>query len=229
MSGVGKVLSDRQREIISRTESHVKDVLRDDSTGHDWWHIARVRKMALAIGRAEGEDVDLYVVELAALLHDISDYKFNGGDLEKGTRVSFEWLSMIGESEGTARRVAEIVDTTSFKGAGVSSVMSTVEGKAVQDADYLDAMGAIGIGRAFAYGGYKGQPMYDPDIASVEHRSRDEYIRRNGTTINHFYEKLLLLKDRMNTEAGRMLANKRHAILEEFLDQFMVEWDVRDL
>ncbi|QKW34395.1 HD domain-containing protein [Actinomadura sp. NAK00032] len=214
-------------DVIERTAEYARKTLEADSSGHDWWHVARVRRLALELAREER--ADLYVVELAALLHDISDYKLNGGDLTKGPRRAFEWLVGLGEPEGVAQDVADIIAAMSFKGAGTASEMATIEGKVVQDADRLDALGAIGAARAFAYGGYKGEPMHVPGLSPHLHTSLDDYLNREGSTINHFYEKLLLLKDRMNTEGGRRLAERRHRVLERFLDDFLTEWDAKDI
>ncbi|MEU8341302.1 uncharacterized protein SAMN05443665_101045 [Actinomadura meyerae] len=214
-------------DVIERTAEYARETLEADSSGHDWWHVARVRRLALELAREERADP--YVVELAALLHDISDYKLNGGDLAKGPRTAFEWLVGLGEPESLARDVSGIIAAMSFKGAGTASEMATIEGKVVQDADRLDALGAIGVARAFAYGGHKGEPMHVPGLSPYLHTSLDDYLNRQGSTINHFYEKLLLLKDRMNTEGGRRLAERRHRVLERFLDDFLSEWDAKDL
>jgi uncharacterized protein len=214
-------------EILLATARFARRELSADSSGHDWWHVERVRNLALELARRESGE--LYTVELAALLHDISDYKLNGGDLAEGPRVAHEWLLEQGESEDLARTVAGIVAEVSFKGAGERSAPSTLEGAIVQDADRLDAIGAIGIARTFAYGGYAGQAMHDPDRKPEPHATQEEYLKRNGTTINHFHEKLLLLRDRMNTRTGRRLAAHRHQVLERFLDEFLTEWDALDL
>lgn len=216
-----------QSDVINRTATYVRDELCSDSSGHDWWHIYRVRELAVRL--AEEEHADIFVVELAALLHDISDYKLNGGDHDKGPRMAREWLLRLGVPEQCATAVAEIIANMSFKGAGSASTVQTVEGKIVQDADRLDALGAIGIARAFAYGGYAGHLIYDPDEDPKFHASSEEYFKRSSTTINHFYEKLLLLKDRMNTASARRVAEKRHAVLEDFLQEFASEWNAADV
>lgn len=213
-------------EALEKTANFVRNELYLDSSGHDWWHVHRVRNMAVALAVQEG--ADQYVVELAALLHDISDYKLNGGDQEKGPAIAYEWLRGLGESEECARAVRDIIATMSFKGAGTPTIMPTIEGKVVQDADRLDATGAIGIARAFAFGGYAGQPMHDPVRPVQLHQTPDDYLNRNTTTINHFHEKLLLLKDRMNTASAKRIARERHEILVRFLDEFCAEWDARD-
>jgi len=212
-----------ERDIIQQTAEHVRALLSGEGTGHDWHHIERVRRAALAIGQGEG--ADLFVVELAALLHDIADWKFAGGDHEAGPRQSRAWLQSLGVDARAIDHVCEIVAGLSFKGAGVKAAALTLEGQCVQDADRLDALGAIGIARAFAYGGHKGQPLYEPDAPPTPHDSFEAYQRGASSTINHFYEKLLLLRDRMNTAAGRRLAAERHRFLEAYLEQFYAEWN----
>ena len=209
--------------VLAKTRDHIRHLLADDSAGHDWHHIDRVCRTALAIGREEG--ADLHVVELAALLHDIADWKFAGGDEQAGPKAARAWLDEQGAPPEIVDHVCQIIDKLSFKGAGVQTPMPTLEGRCVQDADRLDAIGAIGIGRAFAYGGYKGRLMYDPAVPPQMHESFEAYKKNTGPTLNHFYEKLLLLKERMNTAAGKRLAAGRHAFMEEFLSQFLAEWD----
>lgn len=208
---------------IQETESHVRAQLLGEGSGHDWWHIERVRTNALLIAREE--DVDLVVVELAALLHDIADHKFHDGDDTVGPRVARAWLESIGVDEGTIAHVCDIIATLSFKGAGTSSQMRSREGMVVQDADRLDAIGAIGIARTFAYGGHANREIYNPDIPPVQHGSFEEYKTNSSPTINHFHEKLLLLKGRMNTRTARRIAEGRHRFMETFLDQFHREWN----
>lgn len=215
--------SKTEKEVLEKTLEHVKDLLSADSSGHDWWHIERVRRNAVLIG--QGESVDLFVVELAALLHDIADWKFHDGDLKAGGRAARQWLEGLAVDESVIAHVCEIIDTVSFKGAKVKTEMRTKEGMVVQDADRLDALGAIGIARTFAYGGHKGRAMYDPDIAPDEHQSFEQYKDSAGPTINHFYEKLLLLKDRLNTETARAIASERHNFMQTFLDRFFDEWN----
>ncbi len=210
---------------IPRTAEHIRALLAGDSSGHDWWHICRVWQTAKTIGQAEG--ADLAVVELAALVHDIADWKFHGGDETLGPRRAAEWLAGLGLEQSTIDHVSQIVAGVSFKGAGVPTPMRSLEGRVVQDADRLDAIGAIGIARAFAYGGHAGRAIYDPDHPSESHASFDAYKRGTGATINHFHEKLLLLKDRMQTATGRRLAAERHAFMEQFLARFDDEWHGR--
>jgi len=214
-----------REEILLRTEAFIREQLAGDSSGHDWWHISRVRAAAMAIGRTE--KADLYRVELAALLHDVADWKFHGGDDAAGPKAARAWLESLGADSETIEHVCEIIATISFKGAKVATPMRTLEGRVVQDADRLDAIGAVGIARTFAYGGHAGQPMHDPTLAAEAHATFADYKSKRTTTINHFHEKLLLLKDRMNTETGRRLAEARHAFMETFLRQFDDEWNGR--
>lgn len=211
------------RELIDTTAAHVRSQSAGESTGHDWWHIHRVWRNAQAI--AAGEDVDAVVVELAALLHDIADWKFHGGDLEAGPRAAREWLSGLGAEPDLIEAVADIVGRVSYKGAGIADDMPSPEGRVVQDADRLDAMGAIGIARAFAYGGHTGRPIHDPDIAVELHASADAYSGSRAGSLNHFPEKLLLLRDRMHTATARRIADERHAYMEEFVARFRREWE----
>lgn len=193
-----------------------------ESSGHDWWHIERVRTMAVRIATAEG--ANLLVVELAALLHDIADWKFHGGDLTAGPKAARAWLSEHNAPLELIEQVCEIIAGISYKGAGVATPMSTLEGRCVQDADRLDAVGAIGIARAFAYGGHSGRLIYDPEHPPEWHDNATAYHTSGGPSVNHFYEKLLLLKDRMQTKTGRELATARHHYMEEYLQQFFAEW-----
>lgn len=194
-----------------------------DSTGHDWHHIMRVYNMSCYLQTHEGGDKE--IIELAALLHDISDHKFNGGKLDEGGKVALQLLLDIGYPEEKALQVKYIVDHVSYKGANTATEMKTIEGKIVQDADRLDAIGAIGVGRTFAYGGHKGQPMYAPDLSATLHNSFEEYANSRTSTINHFYEKLLLLSDRLNTATAQKIGKERHEFMELFLKQFYREWN----
>lgn len=212
-------------DLIQRTADHVRAVLSGDGTGHDWWHTYRVWKTAQRIGQAER--ADLLVVELAALLHDIADWKAHGGDSTVGPQAARDWLVSLGVNENAVEHVCQIIADISFKGSGVAQPELSLEGEVVQDADRLDAIGAIGIARAFAYGGAKGRLIHDPEMKPEEHRTAEAYIKNTGTTVNHFYEKLLLLKDRMNTATGRAIAQKRHQFMEDFLQRFYEEWEGR--
>ncbi len=214
------------QEIIDKTKDYVKKKLQGEGSGHDWWHVYRVWNNAKNI--AKSESVDVYTVELAALLHDIADFKFHKGDDTVGPKVAKEWLTGLNVNEEMIAHVCSIIQDVSFKGANVSSPMKSKEGMVVQDADRLDALGAVGIARAFAYGGHKGREMYNPDIKPVMHDSFENYKKNQSTTINHFYEKLLLLKDLMNTETGKRIAEKRHKVIVDFLDKFKNEWDGKD-
>ena len=218
-------MSPHPQNVLDRTRAFVRARCEGDSSGHDWQHIDRVRRTALAIGREEG--ADLSVVELAALLHDVADWKFHDGDDEIGPETAASWLRSLNVDDETVAHVREIVATISIKGAGVPTPMRTLEGEVVQDADRLDGIGAIGIARAFAYGGFRGLPMHDPEAEPFLAATAEAYKAHRGSTINHFPEKLLLLAGRMNTAAGRRLAAERHAFMERFLEQFHAEWDGR--
>jgi len=212
-----------ESDVVVATADHVRSRMMSDSSGHDWWHIQRVWHVARQI--ALEESADLMVVELAALLHDIADWKFHGGDESAGPRAARDWLSQSDLAAQIVDHVCTIIATLSFKGANVPTPMGSLEGSIVQDADRLDAIGAIGIARAFAYGGHKGRAMYDPQTPPESHHSFEDYKRNSGPTINHFYEKLLLLKERMNTRTARRIAEERHAFMELFLRQFSREWN----
>lgn len=175
---------------------------------------------------AQAENADLLLVELAALLHDIADWKLHDGDSSVGPKMAKDWLDSLDLDSSISELVCRIIANISFKGAGVERLPLSLEGQVVQDADRLDAMGAIGIARAFAYGGAKGRAIYDPAAKPTEHTSPEAYLR-GGTTINHFYEKLLLLKGRMNTATGRAMADDRHRFMEEYLRRFYEEWEGR--
>lgn len=212
-----------KQEILDKIAAVVKNRLDGEGSGHDWWHVYRVWKMTRHIGSKEG--ADMFVAELAALLHDIADHKFHGGDDTVGPAVAKELLSAENVPGDVTDHVCEIIMTLSFKGAGVVTEMRTLEGKVVQDADRLDAIGAIGIARAFAYGGHKNRPIHIPGERPVLHQSKEAYFKNNGPSINHFYEKLLLLKDRMNTRIGKEIAEGRHHFMEEYLARFLQEWE----
>lgn len=211
----------------------VKKKFMGEGSGHDWWHIYRVWNTAKTIAAGEesgtedstAQSVNHLVVELAALLHDIADYKFHEGDETIGGKVSREWLESIGVEGDIIDQVVYIVDNVSFKGGGDSKKMQSLEGKIVQDADRLDSMGAMGIARCFAYGGFRNQEIYNPEIAPRLGMSKEEYKNHRGTQINHFYEKLLLLKDLMNTQTARKLAKQRHQFMETYLAEFFAEWE----
>jgi uncharacterized protein len=212
-----------QHSIVESIAALVEEKFRSDGTGHDWHHIARVWRTAISIGKAEG--ADMLLVELGALLHDIADHKFHNHDLKEGPKQARALITGHGGSEELAEKVAQIVSEVSFKGAGVETPVTSIEAAVVQDADRLDAIGAIGIARAFAYGGSKHRPLYDPDKPPNPHHNFRDYATDQGHTINHFYEKLLLLKARMQTETGKRMAAERHQFMEKYLSQFMAEWD----
>ncbi|TXI84071.1 MAG: HD domain-containing protein [Crocinitomicaceae bacterium] len=210
-------------QLVEIVKEKVQELFAHDTTGHDWFHIERVLKVAEYLQSKEGGNLEL--IQLAALLHDISDHKMNGGVLNAGGQVAFEMLVELGYDETKATMVKEIVDGVSYKGAHVQDVMTTVEGKIVQDADRLDAIGAIGIARAFAFGGSKNRPMYIPDYEPKMHTSFEEYASSKSHTVNHFYEKLLLLEARLHTETAKQIGKERHTFMEQFLEQFYNEWN----
>jgi uncharacterized protein len=210
-------------DIVSKTITFVKEKLNDAEGGHDWFHIERVYKNALLI--ANDENCDLTVVKLGALLHDIADSKFHNGDESVGPKVAREFLESLNVDEEIIVHVVNIIGNISYKGGNLEKKFSSVELDIVQDADRLDAIGAVGIARAFNYGGFKNRALYDPKIAPNTSMTKDEYKSNNAPTLNHFYEKLLLLKDKMNTQAGKQIAQERHQYMEGFLSQFYAEWD----
>lgn len=211
------------KQVIDATIGFVRQTLAGAEAGHDWWHINRVWNNAKLI--ASHEQADLFVVELAALLHDIADPKFHGGDEEVGPRTAGDFLTQIGVDDGIIEHVQNIIRYLSFKASLGEVAFHSNELAIVQDADRLDAIGAIGIARAFTYGGYKNREMYNPGIAPNLNMSKEEYKNSSAPTINHFYEKLLLLKDKMNTQTGKAIAQQRHQFMEQYLEQFYIEWD----
>lgn len=218
-----KILHMDEEAILRATAEQVRTALTGESSGHDWWHVHRVWKTAVHI--CMNEKADLFVVELAALLHDIGDWKFHQGDTTVAPLKARAWLEHMGVNETVIAHVCLIIADLSFKGAGVPTPMTTREGMIVQDADRLDALGAIGIARAFAFGGVKGSEIHNPDVLPKFHASFEEYRNSAGTTLNHFYEKLLLLKDRMNTDTGKAIAEERHAFMQSYLERFLLEWE----
>jgi uncharacterized protein len=213
-----------QQEIIKKTEQYVKNKLSGDYSGHDWWHTYRVWKMAARI--AKKEKADLFVVELASLLHDLYDYKISGVSEKMGQKLLRNWLLKLKIKKSIVETVSEIIKDVSFKGAKVKSAMKTKEGKIVQDADRLDAIGAVGIARVFAYGGHKKREIYNSKIKPQMHKNFKQYKNSKNTSINHFYEKLLLLKKLMNTKTAKKIAKERHAFMEKFLKEFFKETKV---
>ncbi|MFA6511655.1 MAG: HD domain-containing protein [Patescibacteria group bacterium] len=214
-----------KHSVRTAVEREVRRRFGHESTGHDFWHIERVRTMALRIARVE--KADSYIVELAALTHELDDAKLvKGGHPDKPKRA-IAVLRKAGADAATIMRVADAVRSVSFRGAKVKTPAKTMEAKAVQDADRLDANGAIGIARAFAYGGKKGRALHDPSQKPLLHASWEQYQKRDSSTINHLHEKSLLLKDRMQTRTGKKMAEKRHHYLKEYVRQFLKEWKGR--
>ena len=222
-SSSSEALSESWQEIIQNTITFVKNELKDAEGGHDWFHIERVYKNALLI--SEGEKVDKIVVALGALLHDIADSKFHNGDETVGPKKARQFLKTHHISEEIIEHIIKIIENVSFSGGNKTQNFTSRELEVVQDADRLDAIGAIGIARTFNYGGFKGRKLYDPEIKPNLNMTPSEYKASDAPTINHFYEKLLLLKDRMNTETGRRIAEERHKFMETFLEQFYAEWN----
>ena len=210
-------------KIIENTIAFVKETLKNAEGGHDWFHILRVLNNSKLIGATE--NVDLLTVELGALLHDIADSKFHDGDETVGPKVARAFLSTQQVSEEVIVHVIKIIENISFKGGNSNQQFQSKELDVVQDADRLDALGAIGIARAFNYGGFKGRGLYDPEIPPNLSMNKEQYKASTAPTINHFYEKLLLLKDRMNTKTGKQLAEKRHEYMQAYLEQFYQEWN----
>lgn len=208
---------------MEQTIDFVKKELEGAEAGHDWFHIERVYKNALHLLKTE--QADEQVVLLGALLHDIADSKFHEGDETIGPKKAYDFMTTIEIPEDVKKHVVQIIENISFKGGNFEKYFRSKELEIVQDADRLDAIGAIGIARTFNYGGFKNHPLYDPAIQPNLQMSKDEYKKHQGTTINHFYEKLLLLKDLMNTETGKKMALKRHQYMEGFLEQFYAEWN----
>ena len=209
-------------EIIQKTELFIESRFRSEGSGHDWFHVDRVRKMALRIGEKEG--CDLFVVEMAALLHDLDDWKLIGAESQTESKTK-KWLESIELESEVALHILKITEEVSFKGAGIETPVQSIEAAVVQDADRLDAIGAIGIARTFTYGGHKSRLIYDPSISPVMHNDFQEYKNSTAPTINHFYEKLLLLKDRMNTKSAGVIAEQRHRFMNDYLSQFYEEWE----
>ena len=209
--------------IIDNTIHFVKESLQNTESGHDWFHVERVYKNALLIANAE--ECNLEIVKLGALLHDIADSKFHNGDETLGPKVAREFLESQKVPEENIAHVVNIIENISFKGGNFEKKFTSIELDIVQDADRLDALGAIGIARTFNYGGYKNRPLYLPNVAPNLNMTKEEYKNSESPTLNHFYEKLLLLKDKMNTKTGKKIALERHKFMENFLAQFYAEWE----
>ncbi|WP_066869272.1 HD domain-containing protein [Clostridium mediterraneense] len=214
---------DKER-IIEETKNIVKDKLYGDGSGHDWYHIERVYNLASFLAKEEGGDE--FIIKMSALLHDIDDWKFKK-EIENETDYSetYRILNFMNIDNESIDKIIEIINIMSFKGGVIDSSQKTIEGKVVQDADRLDAIGAIGIARTFAYGGYKNNLMYDPDIKPIEFNSLEEVKNTKNHTINHFYEKLLKLKDLMNTDTAKKIATDRNEYMLGFLEKFYSEWN----
>lgn len=208
-------------------QQFVKERFESFEGSHDWFHIERVWNTAKYIQSQEGGNLE--VIELAALLHDIADHKYNDGDFQKGEKVAYELLISKGASEELAEKVSKVIGIVSFKGANVADEAASLEGQIVRDADRLDAIGAIGIARAFAYGGSRNRPLYNTEIEPTLHSSKEDYYTSKSHTINHFYEKLLLLKDRIQTPTAKILAEERQKVMLDFLEQFKKEWSIKCL
>ena len=215
-----------ENKLIEKTILFVQEQLKEAEGGHDWFHIERVYKNTLLI--AKDEECDSLVCQLAALLHDIADSKFHNGDETVGPRTAKLFLEKNQVPEKIITHVVKIIENISFKGGNFEKQFSSKELEIVQDADRLDAIGAIGIARCFNYGGFKNRMLYNPEILPNLNMSKEEYKTSNSPTINHFYEKLLLLKDKMNTETGKKTAQKRHKTMEMFLEQFFAEWEGKE-
>ena len=213
----------KTNKLIDKTILFVKTTLAQAEGGHDWFHIERVYKNALLI--AESEKCDMEIVQLGALLHDIADSKFHNGDESIGPKTARAFLESEKVEPTIIDHVIAIIENISFKGGKVERQFSSIELDIVQDADRLDAIGAIGIARTFNYGGFKNRALYNPEIAPNLTMTKVEYKNNEAPTINHFYEKLLLLKDKMNTQTGKQIAQDRHRYMEDFLEQFYAEWE----
>jgi len=215
----------QQAQIIQKTEIFVSNYFSKNTDGHDWWHTYRVWQLAINISKVE-KNGDLFFIEMISLLHDVDDWKLTRNNELINT---INWLNELQIEKTIIEQICNEIKGISFKGANVTDAKLSIEGKIVQDADRLDAIGAIGIARAFAFGGSKHRPLFIPDDKPIMHISYDEYKHSNGSTINHFYEKLLLLKDKMNTETAKRIANNRHIFMENYLKQFYNEWNSSDL
>lgn len=208
-------------EIVKQTEAYIKKEFAGGRAAHDWYHIKRVYQQALAIAKQEGGDV--FIIKMAALLHDLDDFKFSRQP-EKLPKTK-KWLNHFPQlSAAEIKQIVDIVKNVSFKGGQVKDRMSSKEGKIVRDADRLDSIGAIAIARIFTYGGAKNRAIHDPEQKPQIHRSFQAYKSNKSTSLNHFYEKALLLKDRLQTNTARRIAQSRHAFMQEYLKHFLAEW-----
>ena len=210
-----------KKEILERTKRHVIKKMSGEGTGHDWFHVERVLKLSIKIAKSE-KDVDLFILQLVALLHDIADWKFYE---DTQNSIEKEWLRKVKVPEEVIDEICEGIRSISFKDGANSIKPKTIEAKIVQDADRLDALGAIGVGRAFAYGGFRSREMYNPEIQPKTFLSEDEYKKHVGTTVNHFYEKLFLIRKLMHTKTAKNIAKYREKFMKEFLQEFYAEWN----
>ncbi len=211
-------------QIIQKTIKFVHQQLENQGAGHDFLHVSHVWENSKLI--AKGEKInDTFIIELGALLHDIADFKFHDGNEKIGGEIARKWLLTLELNENDIRRITHIVDNVSFKGELSKNKMRSIEGKIVQDADRLESIGAIGIARCFTYGGSKSIPIYDPSIKIKRRMTKKQFKKHQGTSVNYFYEKLLLLKDLMNTKTAKKIANKRHKYMLNFLKEFFIEWE----
>lgn len=217
-------MSDIERVIFDDTKRMIAEKFSRESTGHDYWHMERVWALAKEIA-ADEKDVDMDVLELAVWLHDLADHKFHDGDMEAGPRAVHEWLQSLGVDGSVDERVQNVIRTSSYTATLESGPPQAVEARILHDADKLDALGAIGVARAFAYGGMKGRSIHNPTIEPNANQTAKQYKNSQSGTVNHFYEKLLKLKDMMLTEKGKHIAQSRHEFMQQFLDEFLAEWD----
>lgn len=214
-----------KQEIIDKTVEFARNFFEGESSGHDWWHTERVWKMAKYLGKIE--NTDLFVVELAALLHDVADWKLNNGDEKAGLEKVRTWLEKNDVKKDELEHVLKIIDCMSFSKETEGKKIDTIEGFVVQDADRLDTIGAIGVARTFAFGGSRNRKIYDPERKPETIATFEQYKNSESTSINHFYEKILLLKDRLNTKAAKEIGKKRHKFVEYYLEQFFEEWECK--
>ena len=211
-------------KIIQKTATFIACEFASEGSGHDWFHVDRVRRLALRIGRTEGSEP--FITEMSALLHDLDDWKMTGTNSHFPSKAN-KWLTDMEVEADIATLILKVIEDVSYQGAGTETPVRSVEAAVVQDADRLDAMGAIGIARTFAYGGHKSRLIYDPAVAPVMHPDFQSYKNSTAPTVNHFFEKLLLLKDRMNTMTAKSIAEQRHWFMESYLKQFFNEWEAK--
>jgi uncharacterized protein len=214
--------------VIKNTENFVKKTLKNAETGHDWWHAFRVRNNAMYIYRNENCSANKYILELASLLHDIADSKFNNGNENAGSNLAEIFLCEQNLEKDMINKISHIISNISFSKSLGNKNKLCIEGQIIQDADRLDAIGAIGIARTFNYGGFRSRELYNPEISSIQDISKEQYKNSKSPTINHFYEKLLNLKDKMNTKTGMKLATKRHEYMMKYLETFYSEWNINE-